>query len=192
MLRIKYELISRGISQTEFAKSAGLKPQAVSRIVNGLEPPYTKRGERIAAALGWEGDPSELFEEVTMYAKPTTLGQLQADNAKLRNDADLLRAMLSQERLEKQCYMSENAELQETLQRRTEQFEGMTNMWAKRGVENFKLRELVADMWRFTGTACKKYPRLFDPSAQGGQMVYPNMLDSFEQRMRELGVEVDV
>ena len=84
MLRIKYELISRGISQTEFAKSAGLKPQAVSRIVNGLEPPYTKRGERIAAALGWEGDPSELFEEVTMYAKPTTLGQLQTDNAKLR------------------------------------------------------------------------------------------------------------
>ena len=57
--------------------------------------------------------------------------------------------------------------------------------------ENDRLRELVADMWRFTGTACKKYPRLFDQSAQGGQMVMPNMLDSFEQRMRELGIEVD-
>lgn len=57
--------------------------------------------------------------------------------------------------------------------------------------ENEKLRELVRDMWRFTGTACKKYPRLFDQSAQGGQMVMPNMLGSFEQRMRELGVEVD-
>lgn len=56
--------------------------------------------------------------------------------------------------------------------------------------ENEKLRELVRDLWRFTGTACKKYPRLFDQSAQGGQMVMLNMLDSFEQRMRELGVEV--
>lgn len=57
--------------------------------------------------------------------------------------------------------------------------------------ENAELRELIADMWRFTGEACKKYPRLFDPPAQGGQMVQPNMIDSFEQRMRELGVEVD-
>lgn len=57
--------------------------------------------------------------------------------------------------------------------------------------ENAKLRELVRDMWRFTGTACKKYPKLFDPGVPGGQMVYPNMLDSFEQRMRELGVEVE-
>lgn len=53
-----------------------------------------------------------------------------------------------------------------------------------------KLRELVRDMWRFTGTACKKYPRLFDPSAQGGQMVQLNQIDSFEQRIRELGIEV--
>lgn len=50
--------------------------------------------------------------------------------------------------------------------------------------ENAKLRELVWDMWQFTGTACKKYPRLFDPSAQGGQMVQLNALDCFEQRMR--------
>lgn len=57
--------------------------------------------------------------------------------------------------------------------------------------ENADLRELVRDMWRFTGTACKKYPRLFDQSAQGGQMVIPNMLDSFEQRMAELGIEVE-
>ena len=53
------------------------------------------------------------------------------------------------------------------------------------------LRELVMDMWWFTKAACKKYPRLFDPAAQGGQMVRPNMIDSFEQRMRELGIEVE-
>lgn len=56
--------------------------------------------------------------------------------------------------------------------------------------ENAKLRKLVQDVWRFTGAACKKYPRLFDPSSQGGQMVQLNMIDSFEQRMRELEVEV--
>lgn len=58
-------------------------------------------------------------------------------------------------------------------------------------VENAALRELMADMWRFMGAACKKYPRLFDPAAQGGQMVQPNMIDFFEQRMRELGIEVE-
>ncbi len=57
--------------------------------------------------------------------------------------------------------------------------------------QNEKLRELVRDMWRFTGTACKKYPRLFDPVAPGGQMVQLNAIDDFEQRMRELGIEVD-
>lgn len=56
--------------------------------------------------------------------------------------------------------------------------------------ERDRLRELVADMWRFTGAACKKYPRLFDPAAQGGQMVQPNAIDAFEQRMSELGVHV--
>lgn len=56
--------------------------------------------------------------------------------------------------------------------------------------ENAQLRELVADLWQFTGTACKKYPRLFDQSAQGGQMVMPNAIEVFEQRIRELGVEV--
>lgn len=54
-----------------------------------------------------------------------------------------------------------------------------------------KLRELVRDMWRFTSAACKKYPRLFDPAAQGGQMVQLNAIDAFEQRMRELENEVD-
>ena len=58
-------------------------------------------------------------------------------------------------------------------------------------VENAELRELCADMWRFTGAACKKYPRLFDPAAQGAQMVQLNMLDAFEQRMYNLGIEVE-
>ena len=68
--------------------------------------------------------------------------------------------------------------------------EAVERQIATEQAENAKLRELVRDMWRFTGAACKKYPRLFDPSAQGGQMVQPNALESFEQRMRELEVDV--
>lgn len=37
----------------------------------------------------------------------------------------------------------ETRRLKDKLQRRTEQFEGMTEMWVERGAENFKLRELA-------------------------------------------------
>lgn len=56
--------------------------------------------------------------------------------------------------------------------------------------ENDKLREELCDLWRFTKSACKKYPRLFDQSAQGGQMVQLNAIDAFEQSLQELGIEV--
>lgn len=54
------------MTQAAGAAKCGLKPQAFSRIVNGTEPPYSKRGQRIADALGWEGDWAELFEEVVI------------------------------------------------------------------------------------------------------------------------------
>lgn len=41
------------------------------------------------------------------------VASIEADNAKLRNDADLLRAMWSQERTEKRCHMADNAKLRE-------------------------------------------------------------------------------
>ena len=177
MLRIKYELISRGISQTEFAKSAGLKPQAVSRIVNGLEPPYTKRGERIAAALGWEGDPSELFEEVTMYAKPTTLGQLQADNAKLREQMERLVTLLRAD-----CDIEAS-------------WDGLRKFWSigltedgclmrdracKAEAENAKLRLLVRDMYKSMNISCQ-----FSHAIPAGTMAH------IKNRVIGLGVEVD-
>ena len=64
VLRIKQYLGERCMTQVEAAELCGLKQQAFSRIVNGIEPPYPKRGKRIADALGWQGEPSELFEEV--------------------------------------------------------------------------------------------------------------------------------
>lgn len=52
------------MSQRELAERAHVNEASISRICRGKEPAYPKRGERIAAAFGWTGDPEELFEEV--------------------------------------------------------------------------------------------------------------------------------
>lgn len=64
MIRLQLELLRRDMSQRELAKRAHVNEASISRICRGKEPAYTKRGERIAAALGWTGDPAQLFEEV--------------------------------------------------------------------------------------------------------------------------------
>lgn len=64
VLRIKQVLSNSCMTQAELAKRANLTPQAISRIVRGEERPYTKRGQKIARALNWNGDWEELFEPV--------------------------------------------------------------------------------------------------------------------------------
>lgn len=64
VLRIRKYLGERCMSQRAAADLCGLTPQALSRIVRGVEPPYPKRGQRIADALEWPGTWEELFEEV--------------------------------------------------------------------------------------------------------------------------------
>lgn len=64
MLRIKLEIEKRGISQSQLARMAGVNQTCISRIVNGKEPAYPRRGRRIAEALGWEGHVEELFKEI--------------------------------------------------------------------------------------------------------------------------------
>ena len=64
MTRLQYELLKRGVSQRELAEKAHVNEASLSRICNGKEPAYPQRGQRIAEALGWTGDPMELFEEV--------------------------------------------------------------------------------------------------------------------------------
>lgn len=66
MLRITNVLKERGLSQAKAARKSGVGEASFSRIVRGVEPPYPKRGQRIADALGWEGEWSELFEEVVL------------------------------------------------------------------------------------------------------------------------------
>lgn len=62
MLRVKYEIDRLGMTQAAFAAKADVNEAALSRIVNGKEDAYPKRGKRIADALGWKGSVDELFE----------------------------------------------------------------------------------------------------------------------------------
>lgn len=63
-LRIKQYLADKGISQSEAARLSGVNQTNLCRIVNGLEQPFSKRGKRIADAIGWTGSVDELFSEV--------------------------------------------------------------------------------------------------------------------------------
>lgn len=65
MLRIVLERQRKGISQSKLSRLADVNAASMNRIENGKEPPYPRRGQRIADALGWTGDYQELFEEVT-------------------------------------------------------------------------------------------------------------------------------
>ena len=65
MLRVELERKAQGISQAKLARLADVNATSMSRIERGKEPAYPKRGQRIADALGWEGDYKKLFEEVS-------------------------------------------------------------------------------------------------------------------------------
>ena len=73
MKRVTTERNKRGWSQAELARRAGINASSMSRIEKGIEPAYPRRGKKIADALGWEGEPSELFEDEQVIA--TTLGR---------------------------------------------------------------------------------------------------------------------
>lgn len=64
MKRIVIERKKRGMSQAKLARLADVNQSCMSRIESGKEQAYPHRGKRIAEAIGWEGDPEELFKEV--------------------------------------------------------------------------------------------------------------------------------
>lgn len=51
-------------SKSELARRAVMNPGAISQIESGRLIPYPSQLTKIAAALGWEGAPEELLEEV--------------------------------------------------------------------------------------------------------------------------------
>ena len=63
MLKVTQERRRLGLSQSKLARLADVNQTSMSRIERGLEPAYPMRAKRIALALGWSGDPLELFEE---------------------------------------------------------------------------------------------------------------------------------
>lgn len=56
-------MAERGWSASKTARMADVNQASFSRILNGKEAPYPRRGQRIADALGWNGPWEELFEE---------------------------------------------------------------------------------------------------------------------------------
>jgi len=69
MLRLTQERKRLGMSQAKLARLAEINASSLSRIEGGKELAYPHRGKRIAEALGWTGDPMELFEEVDRSAE---------------------------------------------------------------------------------------------------------------------------
>lgn len=64
MLKISELLSARGEKQSDLARAALMAPGDVSMLVRGRMKPYPGQAAKMAAALDWEGDPMELFEEV--------------------------------------------------------------------------------------------------------------------------------
>lgn len=62
----RLELIAkeRGLSFSQLSRKADVCVTSIYRIRRGFEPPYQKRGEKLAQALEWEGDLDKLFEFV--------------------------------------------------------------------------------------------------------------------------------
>lgn len=64
MLKLTQERERLGMSQRKLAKEAGLEAIELNKLERGRLHPYPKYRTAIAEALGWDGDPMELFEEV--------------------------------------------------------------------------------------------------------------------------------
>lgn len=64
MRRCKLERLMRDMKQMELSRITGMHPTSISAIENGRLRPYPGQVDKIVAALGWTGDPAELFEEV--------------------------------------------------------------------------------------------------------------------------------
>lgn len=71
MKRINFEMFSRKLTTAELARRTGLSKALISNIINGHAEPSFKKpsGMLIAEALGWEGDPHDLFAECEIEVK---------------------------------------------------------------------------------------------------------------------------
>ena len=61
---IRAERDKHGWSQAELARRAGMHSSTVSQIENARMLPYPTQLAKLAAALGWTGEPAALLDEV--------------------------------------------------------------------------------------------------------------------------------
>ena len=64
MIRLTEVRKAAGLSMSALAREAGMHVSSVSQIEGRRLRPYPGQVAKLGSALGWEGDPTELFEEV--------------------------------------------------------------------------------------------------------------------------------
>ena len=63
MMRLTEFRQSQRLSKSALARKASMHVSSVCQIENGCLYPYPGQAKKLAKALGWEGDPSELFRD---------------------------------------------------------------------------------------------------------------------------------
>lgn len=82
MRRIRYESLRQGMTQADLARRAHVPQPSLSKVNKG-DARLTKANlEKVAIALGWSGEPEELYEEVDGRVCPVRAG----DEACLHED----------------------------------------------------------------------------------------------------------
>lgn len=63
-LMLEQERIKAGLTKSGLARKAEMQAGMIGWIESGRFTPYDAQLEKIANALGWQGDPAELLREV--------------------------------------------------------------------------------------------------------------------------------
>lgn len=64
LMRMRCERERAGMSRAALARVAEMHPATVGQIESGRLRPYPSQLAKVAAALGWEGEPEGLLEEI--------------------------------------------------------------------------------------------------------------------------------
>jgi transcriptional regulator with XRE-family HTH domain len=65
MKRVLKLRLERGLSRSRLSVLSGVNLTSLYEFETGKRRPYPKAARELAAALGWTGDPEELFAEVS-------------------------------------------------------------------------------------------------------------------------------
>lgn len=66
MTRAKAVMLSTGITCVALAEEAGVSRPNLNMLLDGNRKPRARVAAAVADALGWDGDPLELFDEITL------------------------------------------------------------------------------------------------------------------------------